>query len=127
MTIKQFERLNKSFEQLKKIDNDIDCLTKLAELISRGETEISLKLSVKDLIVKEEQPCQIADDESLFDFSLTLGLFKRSTKKTKDKAESSDYKDVINDSYAFRFIGILLESKNREKAKIIQEIEKLKA
>lgn len=132
MTIKQFERANKTIEEIKALDKEIIAIERHALLMANGEVKIDLKLSIQDLGKKKEEEAKVAFDEdgSIIQQAIQsemrrmMGGFQpvsfqwHTCDGEKEEKHKHTFEQTIEDTEGLQVLGILLGIKTAKRDKL---------
>ena len=144
MNIKQLERSQKIYSELKSLDAEIIEIEKIALLLVDGNAEVKLNLSVKDTTPKPEK-IEIDEEGDIkpvqsggLSFSIlgsSMDMFQRiygtpgystlgtTSQVTKDTGDMSSYD--ISESLSLNILAILLNEKLDKRTKLIKSLNRI--
>lgn len=144
MNIKQLERSQKMYSDLKILDAEIIEIEKVAILIANGNAEVNLSLNVKDTTQNKEEIAEVEFDEgtplrsSLGGFSVNMGIItswrtgesmfeKIYGKKAIEKENTSgtNLKACLCENLSLNVLAILLYDKQDRREKLIRNLKRI--
>lgn len=140
MELKHADKVLKIVDNVKKLDKDIIQLEALAMQAANGESEVSVKFDVIDLVKKGDADNKVEFDEdgSIITpntdspYRMTLNLLGgwtfggcESEKKNKaDKSKTSFKEEKLKDVIAMQLFGLLLHYKQAERETLIKSLKR---
>lgn len=142
MNIKQLERSQKMYQEVKALDAEIIEIEKIAILVVDGNAEVNLSLTVKDTTPKpkESEKAQFDEDGSLkstisrgagFDirdpWSSLLPNYFASSLKSHSLSEHgcNVLKSELSDNLSLSVLAILLDDKLKKREKLIKSLNRI--
>lgn len=125
MDLKLLARASKKIEVIKKLDQEIIELEKLAMMLADGNVGLRLSLTIEDFKKAAELEAKKAKEataESIFSHLIYFSPFMT---KPPEESATTNYSCIISESIALRLLGVLLGHKMAERQNLISEIAQM--
>lgn len=123
MELKKLEKASKILERVKQLDKEIIAIDKKANLILDNETEITFNLRIENKKIKNKSKKQPEENirTHVDIFNMFHSFHKIAEEKIKNEVVINSEK--IDDKTALAILGVMLNKKNNERLRLINQIE----
>ena len=136
MNIKQLERSQKIYLEIKKLDAEIIEIDKVAQLIANGNAEVNLTLSVKDVTPKIEETEKVTTYHdpmttghgrmNFFNpFEEMMKSYRGISSKITDDNDKTVLTADLSENLSFNVLAIILNDKQTKRKKLINSLKKI--
>lgn len=133
MKISKFEKAQKIYERVQKLDGEIIDIERLAHICAEGHNEINLQIKIKNLSKANDKKVLFDCDGSLIDpnrqetpgmFSFSFMLGSADPKKKEDKY-TDRLEEIISDEVTLQVLGVLILQKQQERHALMLTLQKM--
>jgi hypothetical protein len=133
MKLKDLEKINKIYIEIKDLNDNLVYLHKLAVNVADSKSIVTLNLNETNLKIKELEEKQNMFDEdgslnkpSSGSRSLLFQLYGIDAPKPKPTNSTHLYTEALTDVLTLELLGVIIANKQKEKQKLINKLSKYK-